>query len=266
MAAKSHTANLELVTVAKATAWLNRNKSNRHLRPGVVEKYAQDMLAGKWTACAAPIVFYVDGDIADGQHRLWAIVESKKPQRFSVLRNFPREAALNIDTGVPRNLVDNARIAGIEDGLSLTLIAWSRAVEEGRRSTNPLSNAHKLALVQKHREAVSWVMQGAKLKGSLLRNSVTGAAMARACYAEPDKERLAHFGHVLSSGFSNGDEDSAGIAIRNYLLARRSVMQTSEWRDAFLKVQNAIWYFMRKRKLHVIKPIESESYPLDTRK
>jgi len=100
---------LETITPTKAHTWLNRNTSNRKLRDGWVEKYASDMRAGKWTECIVPIVFYENGDIADGQHRLWAIIESDTPQRFFVLHGLTREAGLNIDTGGGRNLVDNAR-------------------------------------------------------------------------------------------------------------------------------------------------------------
>jgi hypothetical protein len=89
---------LESITPKKAEHYLNRNTSNRKLREGVVERYASDMAGGRWTKCAAPIVFYEDGEIADGQHRLFAIIESGKSQKFFVMRDLPRDAGLNIDT------------------------------------------------------------------------------------------------------------------------------------------------------------------------
>lgn len=94
---------LETVTPKLAEAWINANKSNRKLREGLVEKYACDMRAGKWTQCPEPISFYADGDLADGQHRLFAIIESDTTQEFPIARGLSREAGLNINTGAGRH-------------------------------------------------------------------------------------------------------------------------------------------------------------------
>ena len=253
----------ENVTPTKAKQWLNANNNNRALREGVVEKYAADMKAGKWTQCAAPIWFYENGDIADGQHRLYAIIEADRAQTFLVGRGLKQEDGLNIDTGVPRNLVDNARISGSDPGLNLTLISTCRGIDEGDRSTKYTSNAMKLEQVARHREAALFAMNhGAH--GTRLRNSMINAAIGRAWYYEGDKERLAHFGKVLSSGFAEGTKDAAAIALRNYMLAGKVApgADQNQWRDTFLKAQNAIHYFMRGRSLTVIKGVQDEAYPL----
>src|SRR4051794_1259299 len=109
---------VEKIGPKKAEQWINANKTNRSLRAGVVEQYAGDMRNGNWTQCTAPIAFYEDGDLADGQHRLYAIVESDTTQTFSVARGLERRDGLNIDTGLVRSVVDNARISGLETGLS----------------------------------------------------------------------------------------------------------------------------------------------------
>lgn len=121
---------IERVTPKKATEWLNANTSNRKLRDGVVEKYAEDMRHGRWTRCTAPICFYEDGDVADGQHRLWAIIESDTTQEFAVLRGLSRADGLNIDTGLNRSLVDNARISGADKDLSNAALTGARSASE----------------------------------------------------------------------------------------------------------------------------------------
>ena len=67
---------IENISPQQAEKMLNSNKGNRKLRDGVVEKYALDMVSGNWTQCPVPISFLQNGDVADGQHRLWAIIES----------------------------------------------------------------------------------------------------------------------------------------------------------------------------------------------
>ncbi len=253
---------IENVTPTKAMAWLNLNKSNRKMREGVAEKYAADMSAGRWTSCPTPISFYDDGDVADGQHRLWAIVESGVAQKFPVARGLKREDGLNIDTGFGRTLVDAGRISGRDTGLSTTLLAVARAVAEGSCAKGTPSNAQRLAWVAEHREASTWAASNGP-KAKYLRNTVVLTSIARAWYYETDLSRLKRFCDVVNSGFYDGDGESAAVALRNYLLQKEAVSSSAAmWGDTFLKVQNAIAYFMKGKKLTVIRGVADEAYPL----
>jgi hypothetical protein len=254
--------SIERISPSKAAAYLNANKANRKLREGVAEKYAEDMRNGKWTECPEPISFYDDGDLADGQHRLFAIVESETTQTFPVARGLPRSAGLNINTGLTRSLVDNARISGEDTELSNELISVARAIEEGTRSAGAMSNAQRLELVSKHREAASWAAKNGP-RGKMLRNQLVLSAVARAWLHEDDADKLKRFCDVFSTGFADGDTESAAIAMRNYMLTKGSTASSNAlWRDTFLKMQNAISYFMRGRKLTVIKGVADEAYPI----
>jgi hypothetical protein len=254
---------IETVTPQKAEIWLNVNKNNRKMRDGVAEKYADDMRNGRWTNCPTPIAFYDDGDLADGQHRLWAILESGAPQTFPIARGLSRADGLNIDIGLTRSLVDNARISGTDSGLSNELLSIARGVAQGHSgsSRHPLSNAARLQIVSDHRDACTWaVANGPRGKG--LRNAMIMAAIARAWYWEQDKDRLKRFCDVFSSGFADGDSESAAVALRNYFLTKKALGSTALWTDTFMKAQNAISYFMKAKKLTVIKAIDEEAYPL----
>lgn len=261
------TVTTENVTPAKAASWLNRNKGNRKLRVGVAEKYADDMRAGLWTQCPVPISFYDDGEIADGQHRLWAIVESETTQRFLILKGLPRDAGLNLDTGLSRTIVDNAKIAGIDAGLSNRLVACARSIAAGGpadRATQ--SYAAKLALVAEHREAAEFAVSSVR-PVRLLCNAVVSGAVGRAWYHEQDKDKLKRFCDVLATGMSEGMHESAAIALRNYLLAKGSLAATSSlWVDTFVKVQNCIQYFVKGRQLTVVKSVKEEPYPAPGKK
>lgn len=252
---------MEKITPEKAQRYLNRNTSNRKLREGVVEKYATDMKSGRWTECPAPIAFYENGDVADGQHRLWAIVESEMPQEFLVARGLDRSAGLNIDTGLNRTVVDNAKIAGLTGTISNEHIAIAKYVEEGVKQSKVRSNSQKLDMLEKHREAAEWtVSHGPRGKG--IRISLVLAAIARAWYHEADKEKLARFCRLLENGMGMGEHETAAVALRNYLLANGRSDLAGLWRENFLKVQNAISHFMQGKRLMVIKGIEKEAYPL----
>lgn len=251
----------ELITPKKAQEYLDHNKGNRKLRDGVVEKYQIDMANGKWTECPVPISFYENGDIADGQHRLWAIVESGISVSFFICRGLKKEAGLNIDTNIPRTIVDNARISGTDPNLSNELVALAQFYKTGTRNRISISNAERLAIVERYRAPCVWAISNGP-KGRGYRNAPMLAAVARAYTHGETEERLREFAKVLASGFVQSTEDSAAIALRNYIIAHEFKAVGIDGRDFFFKVQNCIKYFAQRRPLNVVKLIKDEAYPL----
>lgn len=249
------------MTPKKAEQWLNKNVCNRNMRAGVAERYSADMARGTWTECTAPIAFYEDGELADGQHRLYAIVDSGTTQSFIILRGVSREAGLNIDTGAARSVIDNARISGSDAALTTVMVSAARAIHEGVRQLNTRSNAQKLEVVAMYREAVEFCNSHAP-RVKYLSNGPMLGAIGRAFMHEADKERLLRFCSVLRTGMMNGDDESAAVALRNYLTTKGAIAGGPLWVDTFWKAQNAIYAFMRGRPLHVIKVVKAEAYPL----
>jgi hypothetical protein len=256
---------IELITPLVAERYLNMNVINRKLRSGVVEKYAEDMRNGNWTDCVAPISFYADTELADGQHRLYAVIESDTEQTFIVVRGVSRPAGLNIDTGLGRDLVDNAKISGIDSGLSTTILGVARAIANGQRVRGVVTNARRLEFVAEHREATEWAVRYGP-KGKFVRNALMMGAVGRAFYHVADLERLKRFSEVVTSGYSDGAHESAAVTIRNHFLTKGAVLMIdANWRESFLKAQNAIAYFMRGRELKMVKVVNDEAYPLPNR-
>lgn len=251
----------ELITPKKAQEYLDHNRGNRKLRDGVVEKYQADMESNHWTECPVPITFYENGDIADGQHRLWAIVLAKIPQYFFICRGLKKESGLNIDTNIPRTIVDNARISGTDPNLSNELVALAQFYKAGTRNRVTVSNAHRLEIVDRYREPCMWAISNGP-KGRGYRNSPILAAVARAYAHGETEERLREFAKVLTSGFAQSTEDSSAIALRNYIIGHEFKAFGIDGREFFLKVQNVIKYFTQRRPLNIVKIVKEEVYPL----
>jgi hypothetical protein len=247
----------------KAEAWLNANRENRVLRPGVVEKYTVDMKGGRWTQCFVPICIDTDGNIADGQHRLWAIIESGTTQWFLVVRGVSKGEKLNIDTGLPRSLIDNLVLAGHEKPTT-NLVTCVRWIEWGGPSPakRAASNSEVDALLQKHHDAAAFAAY--KIKGKAIAKGCVTGAVGRAFYHEKDHEALARFCHVLTSGHEAGSHESAAITLRNFCLnqALRGVNSTDAMKDTFLRAQNAIQHFLHGKKIIALRPCSEEAYPL----
>lgn len=260
MAKREAELNWELITPKKAEEWLNTlNTNNRTLREGVAEKYAADMRNGRWLPNPEPIQFFEDGSLADGQHRLWAIVESGVSIRMVVARGVPREAALAINTGLTRTLSDNLKIAG-EGSYSNTLIAMASVVHHGRRNNRGGSYDERYEIMKRYLDHLQWAENKMPTK-RYVRNAIVGSAVARAHMYERDLDRLSQFCEILATGLAQGERDSACIALRNYLIEGGGKL-AHDSRDMFLKSMHAIKAFMRGRPLTVVRPVKEEAYPL----
>jgi len=69
-------AEVRLIDTELAMHLLENHHGNRTLSQSCVNDYARDMLEGRWRECGNPINIGPDGNLLNGQHRLWAIVEA----------------------------------------------------------------------------------------------------------------------------------------------------------------------------------------------
>jgi hypothetical protein len=90
----------EIITLTPTLAaeLLEHNTLNRPLSQPHVERIAKQILDGKWRFNGDTIKVAETGDVLDGQHRLWAVIEAKKPVDTILVRNIEREAFATIDT------------------------------------------------------------------------------------------------------------------------------------------------------------------------
>lgn len=73
----------------------SKNPHNRTVSEGTVQSYAQDMRNKRWTLTHQGIAFDVNGNLLDGQHRLWAVVFSECEVEMMVTRGLPVDSVMN---------------------------------------------------------------------------------------------------------------------------------------------------------------------------
>lgn len=97
-----------LVTPEIAAGWLAKNKSNRQLRSHTVAHYARQMRAGEWQLTHQGILIDGEGNLADGQHRLSAIVQADTPVHMAVtmMDLCTTALAMPLDIGLTRTYTD----------------------------------------------------------------------------------------------------------------------------------------------------------------
>jgi hypothetical protein len=85
----------------------SKNRDNRNIKPDVIADYTRHMINGTFRFSPASIIFTTLGSLADGQHRLQAILNSKVAQSMFVLYNAPVEIFEDVDRGKQRTLWDD---------------------------------------------------------------------------------------------------------------------------------------------------------------
>lgn len=99
-------AQIEDVSPNVATGWLgNMIGEQRPRRSLHVKKLADDMTDGRWKV-GPDAILLVKGKLANGQHRLCAIVESGTTQKMLVLRSDDHDLYQVLDCGLKRSVGD----------------------------------------------------------------------------------------------------------------------------------------------------------------
>lgn len=106
-------AKVEMITPEEAATLLGRNVRNRNVRIRVVNKYARDLMAGKFVLNGESVKVDENGRLLDGQHRCLACVETGLPFESVVVRGLPPEVQMTIDQGTKRTVSDQLNMQGV---------------------------------------------------------------------------------------------------------------------------------------------------------
>lgn len=142
-------ARVETITPDMAMELLKRNPNNRQLRMRLSQSIARDIKAGRWQLNGESIILDEDGNILDGQHRLYACVLADEPITALVVRGVMRAAATTIDTGAKRLASDVLGMAGESNRHQLAAIIrrvllWDEGYRLNLSGGARITTAHEL--------------------------------------------------------------------------------------------------------------------------
>ncbi len=106
-----------------AEALLSSNSHNRSVSYHRVQTLANEMRSGKWQLNGETIVISDSGKLLDGQHRLYAILESGCTVQLAIAEGVPENSFETIDTGRARTAGEIAGMAGIGEGTIVSAAA-----------------------------------------------------------------------------------------------------------------------------------------------
>ena len=222
-----HTDDDVVVTPAQATYWLeHHNGPNRLIKSNKVEAYSRDMLAGRWRVTGESIKFDEQGNLVDGQHRLYACALSGVAFTTTVQRGVDRAAQEVMDSGIMRGAADMLSMRGIS--MSRNVAASARVLRgyldtHGVRIDHYLRNslttnseidtvlAHNPGLVEIASQSVKWT----RMIG------ITGSVGSVAMYllTRVDEAEAKEFFESLTNHTTDGPGDPRYALLRRLALS-----------------------------------------------
>lgn len=249
------------ITPAIAKEWLKKNSANRSIKESKVAQYARDIVAGNWRLTHQGIAFYDDGVLADGQHRLKAIIMAGKPTMMMVTMNMPREAIEVLDGGIPRAAHDVTRLMGHGDWLNLSSIATARAlISKFQNSKKVVSLNELLSFCKKHEAALKFSASITSSKKRGFSSAIIAASYVCAFLDGEQPEKLRRFAEIMYSGEISGQHENAAIRLREYLLAHTNVWLGTEKMETAKRVHKAIHAFCRDQSIERLKAQQEFKY------
>jgi hypothetical protein len=250
-----------LITPATAAKWLEiGNVNNRAVRDRTVERYARDMKAGLWRLTHQGIAFGPNNELLDGQHRLWAIVESDVPIRMMVARGVNLDAQTVIDDNLPRSAGDaikfrtGANVRSVELAIAKRILLETLHTQASRQET--------IRVFTKHREAIGFA---ASCFTRMVRGVTTAAVMtpiARAFYSV-EHDRLQRFAEILTDGRLDSKDEDAALTLRNWLMEGALVKAgTSREMAIYGKTERALYAFLRGERITNLYAATTELFPI----
>lgn len=236
------------ITPELAAKWLERNTINRRLDEKWVAQLRDVILRGEWQFNGDAIRRTVDGDLLDGQHRLWAICLAEKAVDSLVVDNLPRDTQQTIDRGKRRSFADELRMQGFTSPNQLAAVinvTWKLENDHIRTSRVP-TISQGLRILKEHPDLVDAVGMGYRFSRKIPGSSpaVIGALYYQ--FSLRDADAAADFIERLIEGLEL-TRDHPIFALRRHI----TVSKTSPVMLAALTIKT--WnYYLEGRSVSAI--------------
>ena len=247
-----------IITPEIAKEWLKQNTQNRNPSQQKVNTYAKDMADGNWREHHQGIAFYANGAIADGQHRLLAIVKSGVSVPMMVTFDVPVESAIGIDVHRARKTDDVLKITGRSQWIGKNEAAIIKMlISYGGSSKASISPSAVADFGEKHKNAVYFA--GSKMFSVTARylTSSPVRAAAACAYQKHGENELLRFSGVLVSGIMETPDDVAAIRLRERLMLDGPAMghgETQRAKAMKLTMRAMKAFFERERIGKLVEP------------
>jgi hypothetical protein len=201
--------------------------TNRSIMRAAVERYSRDMRDGKWFMTGEAIKFDRGGQLIDGQHRLYAVIQSGVTIETLVIRGVDQHAFAFMDSGQKRTTGQYLAMHGYTNSNSIAAAANALHVYRNVGSFkkypghyNPRKeDVLEMVVSQPEIERGSRIGTTASMR-TLAATPATMAALY-VLFSEVDAEDAEVFFNLLDSG-AGLEEGDAILVLRNQLSRMKS--------------------------------------------
>lgn len=232
----------------------------RPLSKRAVERYASDMRTGNWALNGQGISFDTDGNLIDGQHRLYAICEAKVSVDMLILWDVPalfNDKVKTIDTldvGKNRNLAQQMRIEGFE--YTTVIASASRLIaaisRKSAKVSAPITTPQGLqvaSLIKNHAQQLIDILKSDSQISNIRGFILAPLVMLRS--AEPDTADL--FATEFTE-MTNLSKSSPVLIFRKFMDRPSHVKGGTEYQFRVMKgLASALWAYTNEKKLDIIR-------------
>lgn len=251
-------ADFKTVTPAMAEYYLSKNVINRKVNEVAVRNYHKLITSGNFFPTHQGIAFYKDGTLADGQHRLLAIIKANKTVKLLVTTGLDKEAAVAIDVHRKRTMVDGLKISGISDWVDNRHIAIANLIAGGRRLNQP----ETVEFLEHIEESARFATTHLNASKRHLMNASIHSAVAMAHFYGEEPDDLARFCQIFVSGLASEARDSAIIKLRDEFYNNTNGSASNK-RDKYLKAQRAIQAYLSHEVMKRLVLPKEDIWPFD---
>ena len=248
---------LETITPDLAEELLKCNINNRSVSSLLVAKYASDMASGNWAVTHQGIALYDDYTIADGQHRLLAIVKSNSTVQRLVSYNLPKETAIDIDVHRPRSMIDGILIGGLSDWITARHISMASFLTSPTR----LSTQQTVEFLESIKKSAKFSIEHLSANRRYLTHNVIYSAVCLAHLNGVNPSRLARFCSVYYTGNIESKEENSVIRLRDEFMSNTNAGWNAK-QEKFFKAQRAIQAFIAEEPLSRLIAPKASIYKL----
>jgi hypothetical protein len=246
------------ITPAMARSMLEKNVVNRRIEDRAVVYWATLMEENDWQVTHQGIAFYDDGTLADGQHRLLAIVRVNKPVTFLVTTGLPKSVAMAIDSGRKRSLIDGIKISGVGDWIEARHLQMVPVITYPKK----LSDMQKVEFLYLIKEHAEFAVQCFVSNRRGLTPSIVHSAIAMAHMHGEDEAKLIRFGEVFYDGVMADPTERVIVLVRDYFMNFVN-NGASDKRDKYLKMQRAIQAYCKGEIIKRLMQPQENIYSAD---
>lgn len=247
------------ITPEMAAQWLEKsNTRNRSVSEKTVKAYADDIINNRWELTGQGISFYDDGVLADGQHRLHAIIMADKPTTMTVTKGLLQSAINGIDQHRARAVHDTLTLKQDYGRVTATDVAALRlCYPHGKTNTAAME-----AMLVENYENLSIVNQMFGAQSTKTGSAIMRATVLLALADGEDKCGLAEFVDVLVNGITTQPHHKTVVLLRDMILQGQAGGGEAHRRAFMRKSQLALSRFLKKQAAKRLSDVEYYTYPL----